>query len=204
MRLHLVRHPATILGQAYCYGSSDVAVAPAELASCCARVSPSLPQGVPIVSSPLQRCAGLAKVLAQTLDSEEPTFESGLQEMDFGSWELRAWDDIAWNEVEAWNSDLLHYAPGGGETLVTVAQRVWAVFDSLRRGGDEQAIVICHGGSIRMLRACAAWHAGRDAGALPDAGAMEAIALQAAADRCEIGFGEVVTLEADALPGKPG
>lgn len=200
MHLHLVRHPAPILDKSYCYGSSDVAVAPGTLELCCERVSLLLPRGAPIISSPLQRCADLALALAQALDIESIALDIGLQEMHFGSWELRAWDDIAWAEVEAWNRDLLHHAPGGGETLLEVAQRVWDVFDALRRGGDAQAIVVCHGGSIRMLRACAAWHAEHGADTAPDSSAMEAIALRAAADKRDIGFGELITLEIDALP----
>ena len=204
MRLHLVRHPAPILGKGYCYGSSDIAVASATLALCCERVSPLLPRGVPIISSPLQRCADLARALAQALDAGAVALDARLQEMHFGNWELRAWDDIAWDEVEAWNRDLPHYAPGGGETLLAVAQRVWTAFDALHRSGDAQAIVVCHGGSIRMLRACAAWQAGHGAKFAPDAGALEAIALQAAADRCELGFGALMTLEIDDFPAMPG
>lgn len=203
MRLHLVRHPAPVLDKSYCYGSSDIAVASATLALCCERVSPLLPRGVPIISSPLQRCADLARALAQALDAGPIALDARLQEMHFGSWELRAWDDIAWAEVDAWNRDLPHYAPGGGETLLAVARRVWAVFDVLCRSGDAQAIVVCHGGSIRMLRACAAWQAGHGARLAPDADALEAIALQAAADRREIGFGALITLEIDGFPVMP-
>lgn len=202
MHLHLVRHPQPILDKTYCYGSSDVAVAAETLALCCERLAAQLlplQPGLAVCSSPLQRCADLALALAQALDVESIALDSGLREMHFGSWELRAWDDIAWAEVEAWNRDLAHHAPGGGETLVAVAQRVWEVYDKLRRGSDTQCVVVCHGGSIRMLRACAAWQTEHGAGAMPDAAALEAIALRAAADRRDIGFGELITLEiADA------
>ncbi|MBP0596871.1 histidine phosphatase family protein [Herbaspirillum sp. LeCh32-8] len=195
MKLHLVRHPQPILDKSYCYGSSDVAVAAETLELCSELVASQLPRGVPICSSPLQRCADLALALAQALGVESIALDSGLQEMHFGSWELRAWDDIAWAEVEAWNRDLAHHAPGGGETLVNVAQRVWEVFDELCLARVSDTIVVCHGGSIRMLRACAAWQAEHGAGAAPDATAFEAIALRAAADRRDIGFGEVLLLE---------
>ncbi|KAF1038549.1 MAG: putative phosphoserine phosphatase 2 [Herbaspirillum frisingense] len=199
MKLHLVRHPQPILDKSYCYGSSDVAVAADTLALCCERVAEQLPRGVAIYSSPLQRCADLALALAQTLGVDRIALDSGLQEMHFGSWELRAWDEIPWADVEAWNRDLLQHAPGGGETLPQVAQRMWEVFDDLRRSGDDEGIVVCHGGSIRMLRACAAWQAEHGADAAPDAQALDAISLRAAADRRDIAFGEVIQLEIVAV-----
>jgi alpha-ribazole phosphatase len=203
MNLHLVRHPAPILDKSYCYGRSDIAVAPSTLALCCERVSQLLPSPLQLWTSPLQRCADLALALAARLEVSEVTVDADLQEMDFGSWELRAWDDIAWDEVEAWNRDLLHHAPGGGETLLAMAERVWRAFDALRGQGTGDCAVICHGGSIRLLRACAAWqaeHAERatalaaTAPLTPDTHALEAIALRALADKRDVAFGEVITL----------
>lgn len=195
MHLHLVRHPAPILGKSYCYGSSDVAVAPDTLELCCERVRALVPHGAPIYSSPLQRCSDLAFALASYVGVENIVLDTALQEMHFGSWELRAWDDIAWSEVEAWNRDLLHCAPGGGETLMDVVARVWAFFEEVRADNAADVIVVCHGGSIRMLRACAAWVAEHGARAVPDVAALEAIALRAAADKRDIAFGEVVVLD---------
>ncbi|EJN07417.1 histidine phosphatase family protein [Herbaspirillum sp. YR522] len=199
MNLHLVRHPAPILDKSYCYGRSDIAVAPETLALCCERVSRLLPSPVLLWTSPLQRCADLALALATTLGMSELGVDADLQEMDFGTWELRAWDDIAWDEVEAWNRDLLHHAPGGGETLLAMAARVWRCFDALRHQPDADCAVVSHGGPIRLLRACAAWHAEHDAKhadtpVAPDARALEAIALRAVADKRDIAFGEVITL----------
>ncbi|MFJ3057370.1 histidine phosphatase family protein [Herbaspirillum sp. NPDC087042] len=195
MQLLLIRHPQPMLDKRHCYGASDIAVAPEVLQSCCERLLPQLPRGVAIVSSPLQRCAQLAQALAKALGQEAVVLQAGLREMDFGTWERRAWDDIAWSEVEAWNQDLLHYAPGGGECLLTVARRMWEVFADLQRRQAEQLIVICHAGTIRMFLACAAWQSGQVGPAHPDAAALEAIALQAAATRTAISYGEVIRLD---------
>lgn len=198
MQLLLIRHPQPVLDQRHCYGASDIAVAPEVLQSCCERLLPQLPRGVAIVSSPLQRCAHLAQALAQALGQQSVMLQDGLREMDFGTWELRAWDDIAWRDVEAWNQDLLHYAPGGGENLLAVARRMWAVFAELQRQYRGQLIVICHAGTIRLFQACAAWQigqAGLGAQAHPDAAALAAIALQAASTRTTIAYGEVLPLD---------
>ncbi|MCP1571996.1 phosphoglycerate mutase [Herbaspirillum rubrisubalbicans] len=202
MQLYLIRHPQPLLDKHTCYGRSDIAVAPAMLAQCVTQLLPALqalPPGLTMVSSPLRRCADLAQALAEQLSWPAPALEPRLQEMDFGNWELRPWDDIPWAEVEAWNADLLHHAPGGGETLLAVAQRMWQAFASLLAQPAPGAIVICHAGSIRMLQACAAWRA--EQGSMADNIAastpqiFDDIALRAVAQRQEIPYAQVLPLD---------
>jgi len=147
MELILVRHPRPIIGAGICYGRSDVPVAHDELTR--VHASLQLPHA-PVFSSPLQRCAALAHRL-----SADVTFDANLAEMDFGGWEGRAWDDIARAEVDAWAADLLHYRPGGGETVLDVATRVARALEAIHRHGADTAIVVCHAGTIRLMTAIA-------------------------------------------------
>jgi alpha-ribazole phosphatase len=205
MRLHLVRHPQPLVDKSTCYGRSDIAVAPEMLAQSAAQLLPqlrALPHDWPLVSSPLQRCAKLAHSLAQAMHRPAPQVDPRLQEMDFGQWELRPWDDIPWAEVEAWNADLAHYAPGGGETLTEVAGRMWQAFDDLLAISAEGVIVICHAGSIRMLHACAAWRAGQGESASPEAADFREIALNAAAHRTEIPYARPLVLDVSPSPAR--
>lgn len=205
MRLHLVRHPQPLVDKSTCYGRSDIAVAPEMLAQSAAQLLPqlrALPHDWPLVSSPLQRCAKLAHSLAQAMHRPAPQVDPRLQEMDFGQWELRPWDDIPWAEVEAWNADLAHYAPGGGETLTEVAGRMWQAFDELLATSAEGVIVICHAGSIRMLHACAAWRAGQGESASPEAADFREIALNAAAHRTEIPYARPLVLDVSSSPAR--
>ncbi|OWY36485.1 histidine phosphatase family protein [Herbaspirillum aquaticum] len=205
MRLHLVRHPQPLVDKSTCYGRSDIAVAPEMLAQSAAQLLPqlrALPHDWPLVSSPLQRCAKLAHSLAQAMHRPAPQVDPRLQEMDFGQWELRPWDDIPWAEVEAWNADLAHYAPGGGETLTEVAGRMWQAFDDLLATSAEGVIVICHAGSIRMLHACAAWRAGQGESASPEAADFREIALNAAAHRTEIPYARPLVLDVSPSPAR--
>lgn len=150
MELILIRHPAPDLPQGLCYGSSDVAVAPATLAAAHAQLAPqlaaALQRGVALYASPLRRCTSLAAMLGAFRT------DARLAEMDFGAWEQRPWTDIAREEVDAWAGDLLGYRPGGGETVAEVAARVQGFLDDLR----QDAIVICHAGTIRLIAAIAA------------------------------------------------
>ena len=180
MKLHLVRHPQPEIGPGLCYGASDVPVTEAVLARAHARLhAAGLPGKLPVLSSPLQRCALLARRLAPaTL-----RFDVRLAEMDFGRWEMQPWDSIPRIEVEAWAADLLHYRPGGAECVLDVARRVAAFIRDLRQAGHAEALLVCHAGTIRLLSAMQ--------GSLP----LEQAALQAAGTPHRIAYGEIAMLE---------
>ena len=73
--------------------------------------------------------------------------DARLIELDFGAWDGQAWAQIAWTEVEAWQADLLRFAPGGGESLAQLAARVQAfVADA-----DAPRMLVTHGGWINAL-----------------------------------------------------
>jgi len=175
MRLLLVRHPRPDIGPGICYGRSDIAAATSEIERVCA----TLPAGLPTWTSPLVRCASLARALAPL----QLQVDARLAEMDFGAWELRSWDDIPRVEVDAWAADLLHYRPGGGESVLDVARRVAAFRADLYREGHAEVLVICHAGTMRLLRAL---HT-----SLP----LEAAAIEAARTPHRIGYGEMLALD---------
>lgn len=154
MHLYLVRHPRPIVAANTCYGRSDLAVAAEELAAALASLLPVLPRNAALFSSPLRRCAELTESLARTLGCAAPTYDERLVEMHFGDWEMRSWDDIPRAAVDAWTNNMVDYQPGGGESVLQVAQRVRAFRDELSKQNIEHAIVICHAGIIRLLAAC--------------------------------------------------
>lgn len=183
MRLYLVRHARPEVAAGICYGSTDLHVSQHEHASALAALVPALPRGLPMFSSPLRRCRELAAQLAAALGSEAPVHDARLAEMHFGAWEMRAWNDIARVEIDAWSNDLCAYQPDGGESVLQAAQRVHAFLEDLRRRQLESAIVVCHAGTIRLLSACREHASPLDA-ALHAAGAPHAI-----------GYGELVLLD---------
>ncbi|MDY0978459.1 histidine phosphatase family protein [Massilia sp. CFBP9012] len=179
MRIYLVRHPRPEVPAGHCYGRSDLAANEADVERVhAALANQGLPGAMPVYASPLARSA----VLAQRL-SPAPAFDARLAEMDFGAWEMRSWDDIPRNEIDAWSADLLHYRPGGGESVMDVAARVAGFDADIRREGHAQAIIICHAGTMRLMHSL---HLG---GTLVDA------ALRAAQAPHRIDYGEVMMLE---------
>ena len=55
---------------------------------------------------------------------------------------------MPWAEVEAWQEDLLHHAPGGGESLQQVAARVQAF---VADASSKPRLLVSHGGWINAL-----------------------------------------------------
>lgn len=186
MRLELVRHPQPEIAPGLCYGRSDISVAPSVMQAVLAQLLERVPSGVLIVSSPLQRCLTLAQALSEQLGQPPPLQDARLQEMDFGGWEGRSWEQIGRAEVAAWERNMTHYRPGGGESVVQMLRRVASCYEDLRAEGED-AIVVCHAGTIRLMRA---WHE-----AAGDVSKLEAIAQQVVQTRHEIAYGQCITLE---------
>lgn len=153
MHLYLIRHPRPTVAAHTCYGRTDLTVDEVTLSLSVQKLLPLLPDKAHLFSSPLRRCTTLTQQMASRFDSP-PIYDERLREMYFGNWEMRCWDDIPRMEIDAWVNDMTGYRPGGGETVLEVAQRVRDFRDDLAGMDIEHAVVICHAGTIRLLAAC--------------------------------------------------
>lgn len=178
MRLYLLRHLAPTVASGICYGRTDLVVDTDLQASTLPGLRARLTADVPVISSPLIRCASLARELGSPV-----RFDARLAELDFGTWEMRNWDDIARAEIDAWAADMANYRPGGGESVFDMAQRISLFYEDLMREDLPSALVICHAGAIRLLAA-------RQRGLAPAEMAREAAQRPHA-----IGYGELLTLD---------
>lgn len=146
LTLYLIRHPRPLIAAGICYGQLDVeAENPAATAE---RLRAELPPGLPVWSSPLQRCRTLAEALHPV-----PQIDARLMELNFGAWEGRPWDAVPRAELDAWAADIDGYAPPGGESPRQLQQRVLAFVDELPTGAH---LLVTHAGVIRALLAAAA------------------------------------------------
>ena len=143
MILHLIRHPRPRIAPGICYGRLDLAAEDIDLVAL--DLLARLPAGLPVWSSPLQRCRALAEEL-----HAQPSIDARLAEMNFGAWEGRAWDDIPRAEIDAWAADVAHYAPPGGESPITLQQRA---LDFVAELTVPEAVIVTHAGVIRVLLA---------------------------------------------------
>jgi alpha-ribazole phosphatase len=91
------------------------------------------------VCSPLERCRAVGRCLRRF--GFRCRIDARLAECDFGHWDGRHWEVIARAEIDAWCADLDCYAPGGGETVAALLERVDAV-----RHHPPGPMLVTHGG----------------------------------------------------------
>lgn len=142
MRLFLIRHPQPEVAAGLCYGRTDLPLREPWSADAVAAL---LPAGLPVVSSPLRRCAEFAAAL-----SPQATIAPHLTELDFGAWEMKTWDDIPRAEIDAWTADPLHFNGHGGES---VAQMQLRVREALADLGGRDCVWVTHAGVMKLVLA---------------------------------------------------
>jgi alpha-ribazole phosphatase len=154
MIIYLIRHARPHRVEGICYGRRDVTVEASETARAAWALRQQIPEEIlknaPLFSSPLERCAMLARALA---DGRSVTLAPALLELDFGAWQGRPWDAIAREELDAWASDLWRYAPGRGESAEAAARRWRSWVDSLQQRRLDAVIAVTHAGVIRVAHA---------------------------------------------------
>lgn len=151
MKLWLVRHAPAQVAPGLCYGRSDVPAEPDATAQAAARLAAALPTDVAVWTSPATRCRQLANALQASRPDLRAAIDERLQEMDFGEWELRAWDAIGPAALTAWTDDFADHRPGGGESVRSMLDRVSAALADARRT-PTPVLWITHAGVIRAVR----------------------------------------------------
>jgi len=187
MRLHLIRHPKPMVDLGLCYGQTDLGVASEDIAQSTSALLSRLPAPAILYCSPLQRCADLADALSQAGGYAPAQRDPNLMEMHFGTWEMRSWQGIGRQEIDAWADDMVHYRPGDGESVYDMGQRVLNFCASVRQVRHDDVVVVCHAGTIRLLQA---WRPGIDAARL---------AHDAASKPHAIGYGEICMIEIPSI-----
>jgi broad specificity phosphatase PhoE len=103
-------------------------------------------------SSDLTRAAETAKIIGQRIGLES-RLDDRLREANRGEWEGRLFADVEREEPDryaAWLRAGEQFRFPGGESLREQSDRVHAALEQIRRGGELPALVVCHGGSIRV------------------------------------------------------
>ncbi len=115
-------------------------------------------------ASPLLRAAETAQIVAEVLGLAVQT-DDRLREIDVGDWAGRPYAEVMAEhpgELERWAAGDLAFRFPGGESLEEQKVRVVAALEEIR-AGDVPALVVCHGGVIRVAQRALGRGAGPDA-----------------------------------------
>jgi len=152
MELYVIRHTTPDVAKGICYGQSDISVThtfPEESH----RVLMQLPLQLDIVyTSPLIRCLQLADTIAKARQLEMVT-DARLKELNFGDWELKAWNDLDQSSLMDWMNNYVEVCCPNGESYAQLAGRVEEFLNSLAVLTYRSVAIVTHGGVIKALHA---------------------------------------------------
>src|SRR5205823_659234 len=104
-------------------------------------------------SSDLSRARETAEIVGARLEMQ-PRLDPRLREANRGDWEGRLFVEIERDDPEryaAWRRAGEGWRFPGGESLRDQLTRVSAAVRDVRSSGELPALVVCHGGSIRVM-----------------------------------------------------
>lgn len=149
MDIYLIRHTKTDTANGLCYGQSDVGLADSFMAEAklIRAKLPELSEDCLVISSPLNRCAQLAQTFAKRIE-----LDKRLQEVNFGDWENRRFDDIDADSLNLWTENFVTMPPPNGESFADLCQRAGDFWDGLiTNKAAQQVLIVTHAGVIRAL-----------------------------------------------------
>lgn len=106
-----------------------------------------------IVSSPLKRCQAFSEKLALDLNIDLITAPD-LQEFDYGLWENKPVDQVFTKDnkdAQAIWQDPMNFAAPEGESILSFEKRVLKAWFGCLARPEDNILVVCHGGVIRIL-----------------------------------------------------
>jgi broad specificity phosphatase PhoE len=108
---------------------------------------------VSLWSSDLSRASETAEIVGARIELEV-RLDPRLREANRGIWEGRLFRDVEREEPERfaeWMRAGERFRFPGGESLRDQSDRVQEALDDIHHSGELPALVVCHGGSIRVM-----------------------------------------------------
>lgn len=108
---------------------------------------------VSLWASDLVRASETAQIVGARIELS-PRLDPRLREAGRGEWEGRLFKDVQREDPEryaAWMRAGESFRFPGGESLREQADRVAGALEDVCRSGELPALVVCHGGSIRVM-----------------------------------------------------
>ncbi len=151
MEIYLVRHTETVCEKGICYGQTNVDIAePYDLIF--DNIAKQLPDDAILYSSPLKRCALLAKHIQKETKISNYQEDKRLMEMNFGDWEMKNWNEISQEDLNPWMEDFVNICVPNGESFIDLHERVTHFMENeILRKAPQKIIIIAHAGVVRSI-----------------------------------------------------
>ena len=146
--LYLIRHTTPDIAKGICYGFTDINVAES-FESESAMVQEKL-QSVNFshfYSSPLSRCSELAHKLYKG----NIAYDDRLKELNFGTMEMKAYDQMDKQWLDEWMGDFVNICCPEGESFLQLQNRVVDFYQEILKKEQPVIGIATHGGVIRSL-----------------------------------------------------
>ncbi|AJP48447.1 hypothetical protein PG1C_08220 [Rugosibacter aromaticivorans] len=145
MQLYLIRHPPPQVNEGICYGVTDLPLRddPKAIAI---TIQTQLPPGLTLFTSPLTRCRLLAEALHPA-----PLCDPRLQELNFGDWEMHAWETLDRAALTAWAANPTGYTPPQGESVNELQMRVHDFLAEQCAQKTTHAALVTHAGVMKVI-----------------------------------------------------
>ncbi len=144
MDILLIRHTTPRVEKGICYGQTDLELADTFAQELRMLKSQWSDKCELIYTSPLRRCAQLAEELSSTVRTD-----ARLMEMDFGTWEMKPWNDIPEQELNPWMADFVTVRVPKGESFQELMARVNEFLAEILAENHERIAIVSHAGVIR-------------------------------------------------------
>jgi alpha-ribazole phosphatase len=150
-QFYIIRHTTPDIESGICYGNSNLNVNKhfnEEATFIKNKLKDIHPHAVH--SSPLIRCSKLAQFL---FPDQQIAYQTNLQELNFGDWEMKKWEEINKKEMDSWYQDFMNQCPPNGESFRQLYERVSKSFDQIANSAQDNSTtaIVCHSGTIRCL-----------------------------------------------------
>lgn len=151
MQIYLIRHTTPEVAKGICYGQTDLNLT-SNFDNEASSVLEKIPKNIDLVfSSPLKRCLRLAQRIKTNVIIDER-----LKELDFGSWEMKFWDEIPQEEIKPWYNDWVNVSASKyGESYSELYVRSIEFMQYLKKEykSSKKIAIVTHAGVIRAINA---------------------------------------------------
>jgi len=152
MEIYLVRHTTPNIEPGICYGQADVPLTESFHVEA-ANVVAQLPQDIEVIfTSPLSRCASLARQM-RFRDDIPIVIDKRLIEINFGEWELMPWNSIDRASLKRWMDDYVNIAAPEGESYRALFERCVSFMNDLKNTTYRSAVITTHHGVLKSIYA---------------------------------------------------